>query len=105
MKLFNTALLVLSISTASMSAQAAESDIWINNKTWEMAVNSGNTAALADLYTNDAVVVPPSLEILDAEDEIKEFWSRQITSGTDNFRVQTINPACTVMSFIKLLSG
>ena len=91
MKLFNTALLALSISVASMAAQAAESDIWINNKTWEMAFNTGNTSALADLYTSDAVLVSPSLEILEAEDEIKEFWSQQMTSGTDNFRVQTIN--------------
>ncbi len=91
MKLLNATILILSISAASMLAQAAESDIWINNKTWEMAFNTGDTAALADLYTSDAVVVPPSLEILDAQDEIKEYWNLQRTTGTENFRLQTIN--------------
>ena len=91
MKILSAMFLAISISAGSITAVAAESDIWINNKTWEIAFNSGDTAALADLYTNDAVVVPPSLEILDAEEEIENFWAKQISDGTDNFRVQTIN--------------
>ena len=91
MKILNGLILAISISAGSVTALAAESDIWINNKTWEIAFNSGDTTALAELYTEDAVVVPPSLEILNAEEEIKNFWAQQISNGTDNFRVQTIN--------------
>ena len=91
MKILNGLILAISISAGSVTTLAAESDIWINNKTWEIAFNSGDTTALAELYTEDAVVVPPSLEILNAEEEIKNFWAQQISNGTDNFRVQTIN--------------
>lgn len=91
MKLINIFLLALFVSSSSATTTALESDAWINNKTWEMAFNSGDTAALANLYAEDAIVVPPSLEILNAQKEIELYWANQILTGTDNFRVQTIN--------------
>lgn len=92
MKLINTLLLALFVSASSATITALESDdAWINNKTWEIAFNSGDTAALANLYAEDAIVVPPSLEILNAQKEIALFWANQKLTGTDNFRVQTIN--------------
>jgi uncharacterized protein (TIGR02246 family) len=91
MKLLNTLILALFVSSTGAATASAESDIWINNKSWEIAFNSGDTDALASLYTEDAIVVPPSLEILDAQEEIKNYWANQYMQGTDNFRVQTIN--------------
>ncbi|MFT5349832.1 MAG: hypothetical protein ACI909_001405 [Planctomycetota bacterium] len=91
MKLLNTLLLALFVSSTNATTAELESDVWINNKTWEMAFNSGDTLALANLYTEDAIIVPPSLEIFNAREEIKQFWADQRVSGTDNFRVQTIN--------------
>ncbi len=91
MKLLYTLILTLLTTSASATTEYVESDIWINNKTWEIAINSGDMTALANLYTADAVIVPPSLEILNAQDEIEKFWVNQIQTGTDNFRVQTIN--------------
>ena len=91
MKLIYTLILALLVSLTSAITASAESDIWINNKNWEIAFNSGDADALASLYTEDAIVVPPSLEILDAQEEIKNYWANQYMEGTDNFRVQTIN--------------
>ena len=91
MKLINTLILVLLVSSASAATGSTESDMWINNKSWELAFNAGDTDALTSLYSEDAIVVPPSLEILNAPEEIKDYWTNQILSGTDNFRVQTIN--------------
>jgi uncharacterized protein (TIGR02246 family) len=91
MKLLNTLLLALFVSSTNATTAELESDVWINNKTWEMVFNSGDTLALANLYTEDAIIVPPSLEIFNAREEIKQFWADQRVSGTDNFRVQTIN--------------
>ena len=85
--------LVLTLFIASVGAatESIESNIWINNLSWELAFNSGDMEALVNLYTKDAVVVPPSLEILTAQEEITKFWANQILTGTDNFRLQTIN--------------
>ncbi len=91
MKLIYTLILALFVSLTSAATASAESDIWINNKNWEIAFNSGDTDALASLYTEDAIVVPPSLEILDAQEEIKNYWANQYMEGTDNFQIQTIN--------------
>ncbi len=91
MKLINTLILALFAASASAVTADIESDIWIANKTWEISYNSGDTDALSKLYTDDAVVVPPSLEILNAPEKIKYFWANQKRGGTDNFRVQTIN--------------
>ncbi len=90
MKLINILILSLFVSTASATT-ASESETWVNNKTWEMTFNSGDTQALAALYTEDAIVVPPSLEILNTQEAIESYWAKQIMTGTDNFRVQTIN--------------
>ena len=91
MKLLNILILTLIVSSAGAVPSISESEMWINNKTWEVAFNTGNTAALSDLYSEDAVVMPPSLEILNAPDTIENYWVEQIHAGTDNFRVQTIN--------------
>jgi ketosteroid isomerase-like protein len=91
MKLLNILILTLIVSSAGAVHSTSESEMWINNKTWEVAFNTGNAAALTDLYSEDAVVMPPSLEILNAPDTIENYWVEQMHAGTDNFRVQTIN--------------
>jgi ketosteroid isomerase-like protein len=91
MKLLNILILTLLMSSASAVPSTSETEMWINNKTWEVAFNTGNTAALADLYSEDAIVMPPSLEIFNAPETIENYWIDQIHAGTDNFRVQTIN--------------
>ncbi len=91
MKLIYTLVLTLFIASVGAATESIESDIWINNLSWELAFNSGDMEALANLYTKDAVFVPPSLEILTAQEEITKFWANQILTGTDNFRLQTIN--------------
>lgn len=90
MKLLNTCLLII-IFSMPLSSSAVESEVWIKEQTWEMTFNTGNTDALAELYTTDAIVVPPSLEILNAREQIKNYWSAQKEAGTENFRLQTIN--------------
>ena len=91
MKLLNILILSLLMFPASAVPNASESELWITNKTWEIAFNTGDTAALTELYSEDAIVVPPSLEILNAPQTIENYWIEQIHAGTDNFRVQTIN--------------
>ena len=91
MKIIYTLILTAIVSGAAAIPEAGESSSWVNNRIWELAFNTGDTRALADLYSDDAVVIPPSLEILDAPEKIEGFWQAQISGGTNNFRVQTIN--------------
>lgn len=41
---------------------------------WEAAANSGDAAALADLYTADATLLPDGGEIVRGHDAVRQFW-------------------------------
>jgi len=91
MKMMYSVIMALLLASANATTEPIESEVWINNKSLEMAINSGDTSALAGLYAKDAFVVPPSLEILNAQDEIRNNWVSQKLTGTENFQVQTVN--------------
>lgn len=91
MKMLYSVIMALLLASANATTEPIESEVWINNKSLEMAINSGDTSALAGLYAKDAFVVPPSLEILNAQDEIRNNWVSQKLTGTENFQVQTVN--------------
>lgn len=91
MKILNTFLLTILVSTATAFPEAGETGSGVRDSDWELALNSGDTRDLVDLYSLDAVVIPPSLEILDAPAEIRQYWKTLMAKGTGNFRVQTIN--------------
>jgi len=91
MKMMYSVIMALLVASTNATTEPIESEVWINNKSLEMAINSGDTSALADLYAKDAVVVPPSLKILNAQDEIRNNWVSQKLTGTENFQVQTVN--------------
>jgi ketosteroid isomerase-like protein len=91
MKMLYSVIMALLLASANATTEPIESEVWINNKSLEMAINSGDTSALAGLYAKDAFVVPPSLEILNAQDEIRNNWVSQKLIGTENFQVQTVN--------------
>jgi uncharacterized protein (TIGR02246 family) len=91
MKMVYSVIMALLVASANATTAPIESEVWINNKSFEMAINSGDASALADLYAKDAVVVPPSLEIINAQDEIRNNWVSQRLNGTENFQVQTVD--------------
>jgi len=45
------------------------------------AINSGDAAAAADCYTNDAVLLPPGGPRIDGKDAAKTFWQGAIDAG------------------------
>ena len=91
MKMMYSVIMALLVASANATTEPIESEVWINNKSFEMAINSGDSSALAGLYAKDAVVVPPSLEILNAQDEIRKNWVSQKLTDAENFQVQTVN--------------
>jgi len=78
--------LLLTISTLAMATESPE----LSLNEWELALNSGKVDELAGKYTDDAVIMPPNLEILDSQPEISDFWRSQLNTGANNFEVETI---------------
>ena len=94
MKIFTPiAIAILSLSlinTVGANAEPGEIGVRDNNVRWEYALNKGDTSSLTDLYTEDAIVMAPSLEIVSSKADIKDFWSSQINLGTEDFQVENV---------------
>lgn len=62
-------------------AQGAEEAVKEGLDAWEAAFNAGDGKALADLYTEAAVLLPPGAERIEGRGKIAEFWQGAIDSG------------------------
>ncbi|MGE5353069.1 MAG: YybH family protein, partial [Acidobacteriota bacterium] len=45
------------------------------------AINRGDAAAAAGFYADDAVIMPPDIDIIQGTNGIKNFWAKVITIG------------------------
>ncbi len=79
------AALIGTASTASLAEPVLPASLWAN------AVNSGDTAAIANLYTDDAVLVSPGTELIAAPGAIGDYWIAKRKSGASDFRVLSVN--------------
>ena len=52
-----------------------------NNKAFVEAFNRGEAGTVADLYTNDALLLPPNSPMIAGRTGIGEFWQKLITAG------------------------
>lgn len=75
---------VLILGGGQALAQSAEEAIRNNLDAWEAAFDAGDGKALADLYTEDAVLLPPGAERVEGRGKIAEFWQGAIDSGLED---------------------
>ena len=61
-----------------------------NNSLWEKAVNE-KSSDFGRLYTEDAVVLPPSLEIIATADNINHYWFEEISPAIDGFELESLS--------------
>ena len=59
-------------------AQDARAAIEEGAIAWETAFNAGDGKAVAELYTEDAALLPPDAERVDGKAAIAEFWQGAI---------------------------
>ena len=74
-------MLGLGLHIVPVAAQERHAEIEAINAAWNHAYHQGNTSALADLYTEDAVLVPPSDKMISGLAEVEKFWRTLIWSG------------------------
>ena len=58
-------------------------------KTLGERLNAGNAAGVADLYTEDAALMPPGAARLDGRDAIQQFWQGMLDAGVGEISVAT----------------
>ena len=61
------------------------------NARFEAAFNAGDAAALAALYTPDAVVMAPNLKRLEGQEAIRGLWQSFFDAGVSDLDLNTID--------------
>lgn len=71
-------------------AQSAEEAVKEGLDAWEAAFNAGDGKALADLYTEDAVLLPPGAERIEGRAKIAEFWQGAMDAGLQDPSLEAV---------------
>ena len=69
----------------SMPAADLKAQIDANNAAWSVAANRGDAAAVAALYTEDATMLPPGMDIQHGRAAIEQAVATMGKSGIRNF--------------------
>ncbi len=80
-----------SLNQPLQAADAPELGIQASNLSWSYALNSGNAEALSQLYTEAAIVLPPTDETLNTRSQIRDFWGQVISQGLTDFSIDNID--------------
>lgn len=87
-----SALLLTTLLSTGVSAETNESSaITAIDSNWSEIFNTGQTSALLDMYTSDAIVIPPSSEILSDQAAIKSYWDELQKIGVTDYKIDTID--------------
>ncbi len=89
-----TLMTIAMAATLSLPLQATEAPapaIQANNLSWSYALNSGNVAALSQLYSDGAIVLPPTDETLNTREQIRAFWDQVLSQGFSDFSIDNID--------------
>jgi uncharacterized protein (TIGR02246 family) len=88
-----TRLAALAISLTLLAAPVAaqtKSTIQKLNDEWTTAFNKGDSHALAELYTEDAYVLPAGAEMVHGRQAVQGFWDKAMTQLGDG-RLTTVD--------------
>lgn len=80
-----------SFLASTASAALESSDVEQLNSLWANSFGEGNTEALMSLYTKNAMVFPPSSEILDSRTEIKGYLDNLKKVGVTGYSISNID--------------
>lgn len=86
-------LVLIGFMAAPVVAQSAKSSIEAASAAFEEAYNSGDAAALAALYTEDAVLLPPDVVRMDGRHAVQNFMQGAMDSGPgplEDLRLETL---------------
>ena len=75
---------------AIAAAQDAAAGIAETSKRFESAYNSGNAAAMAELYTEDGALLPPGAARVDGREGIAALWQGYMDAGVQDLDLETV---------------
>lgn len=88
-RLTSSCALVLLLGSAPAFAQGAAEGIEAAGKEFETAFNGGDGAGIANLYTEDAALLPPGADRVEGKEDIATFWQGAIDAGLTDLDLST----------------
>ncbi len=86
-----TALLGITLGMNALATVNYPTALKANYFNWQYVSSIGQTIELIDMYTDDAIIIPPSSEILTGPTAIKGFWAEILKGGISEYVIDTIN--------------
>ena len=74
-------LLVICAASIAEAQQSVRTSIEANTQQFIAAFNKGDAAAVANMYTMDARLLPPNGEMVEGRANIETFWQGAISAG------------------------
>lgn len=74
---------------ARAQPSSARAGIDAQNQTFSAAVQKGDAAAIAALYTPDGETLPPNADVVSGRDAIQKMWQSVIDSGVASVKLTT----------------
>ncbi|MER8521658.1 MULTISPECIES: DUF4440 domain-containing protein [unclassified Mesorhizobium] len=87
---FAFAAVLLLSSALSAAPHSAREDIEAALVKFMDAFNSGNAAAVGQMYTDDAALLPPDGKRIDDRKGVEEFWQGAIKAGMKNLTLKAL---------------
>lgn len=84
-------LLIICAASIAEAQQSARTAIEANTKQFIEAFNKGDAAAIANMYTMDARVLPPNAEMVEGRPNIQKFWQGAMTAGLKMVSLETVH--------------
>lgn len=80
--------LMLALPATALAQDDYKAAIEASTAKFEAVYNAGDAAALAALYTEDAVIIPPNMDPIAGNEAIQAFWAEAMTGGV-TFELKT----------------
>jgi uncharacterized protein (TIGR02246 family) len=84
-------LLIICTASIAKAQQSARTAIELLNKQFIEAFNKGDAAGVANMYTMDARVLPPNVEIVEGRSNIQKFWQGAMSAGLKMVSLETVH--------------
>ena len=84
-------LLMICAASIAEAQQPVRAAIEANTKQFIEAFNKGDAAAVANMYTADARLLPPNGEMVEGRENIQKFWQGGISAGLKMVTLETVH--------------
>jgi len=87
---FFCSIAILAFAAISVARADPAADVTAAYATWDAAFNSGDAKAVCSLYTDDAILLPPTHDVIKGPDDVDKFFAGILGMGAKDHKLELI---------------